>query len=118
MPHRIVSGDTLYGLSGRYGVSLDLLVRHNRHLDPRRLPLGAVVAVPVVDKRRVPRQPASTPLPDWEASGLYEVQPGDTLWALSRRYGISCEELAAANKLKLDDILKEGKMLSVPVVTH
>ena len=118
VPHRIVSGDTLYGISHHFGVSLDLLLRHNRHLNPRRLPLGAVVAVPVVDKSRIPRQPASTPPPDWEASGLYAVQPGDTLWALSRRYGISCEELAAANKLKLDDILKEGKMLTVPVVTQ
>jgi membrane-bound lytic murein transglycosylase D len=118
VPHRIVSGDTLYGISHQFGVSLDLLVRHNRHLNPRYLPLGAVVAVPVMDKDRIPRQPASTPPPDWEASGLYEVQPGDTLWALSRRYGISCEELAAANKLKLDDILKEGKMLTVPVVTQ
>jgi membrane-bound lytic murein transglycosylase D len=114
--HRIASGDTFYGIARSYGVSVDLLLRHNRHLDPRRLPLGGLMAVPVVrGGQPAPPQPAAARVPAWPASGLYAVRPGDTLWALSRRYGVSCEELAAANKLKLDDILKAGKMLTVPV---
>jgi membrane-bound lytic murein transglycosylase D len=115
--HRIRSGDTLYGIAASYGVSLPLLVRHNLNLDPRRLPLGGVVAVPVVSESP-PLLSGPPPPPDWDSSGSYTVQPGDTLWALSRRYGVSCEELAAANKLKLDDILKAGKILTVPGVSH
>ncbi len=117
MTHHIRSGDTFYGIAESYGVSLSLLLRHNLHLDPRRLPLGALVAVPLIGDRpaAAPRPPLP---PEWEASGLYAVQPGDTLWAISRRYGIGCEELAAGNKLKLDDILKAGKILKVPVVPH
>jgi membrane-bound lytic murein transglycosylase D len=47
--HRLAGGDTLYGLSRRYGVALPLLERANPGLDPRRLPIGGVVRIPALD---------------------------------------------------------------------
>jgi murein DD-endopeptidase MepM/ murein hydrolase activator NlpD len=43
----------------------------------------------------------------------YTVQPGDTLWAIGQRYGISEDSLAAANGMNLDDVLEVGRTLTL-----
>ncbi|MGI9860506.1 peptidoglycan endopeptidase [Moorella naiadis] len=43
----------------------------------------------------------------------YEVQRGDTLWALSRRYGVTVEQIQAANNLDSSLILV-GQTLEIP----
>jgi membrane-bound lytic murein transglycosylase D len=136
--HRLASGDTLYGLSRRYGVALGLLEQANAGLDPRRLAVGGVVRIPVVEgasplaatapaaAARVATRPAAAvpaaaalTLPPAEPSapdfrGTWRVAPGDTLWAIARRHGTTPELLAAANGRSLDDPLKPGETLKVP----
>jgi membrane-bound lytic murein transglycosylase D len=127
--HRLSSGDTLYGLSRRYGVALSLLEQANAELDPRRLPVGGIVRIPVIDADRPPPPApvapiagasASGPHADAPASGAadfrgsWTVAPGDTLWAIARRHGTTPELLAAVNGRSLDDLLKAGDTLKVP----
>jgi len=50
--HVVTQGDTLYGMSLRYGVSVPLIQEFNPSLAPRALRLGAKVLVPVVPPRR------------------------------------------------------------------
>lgn len=40
------SGDTLYGLGQRYGVTVDLIVRMNNIVDPTRLRVGQTILIP------------------------------------------------------------------------
>ncbi len=44
----------------------------------------------------------------------YTVQPGDSLWRISRMYGITHQELAAYNNMELDDVLRVGRELRIP----
>ncbi len=121
--HRLATGDTLYGLSRRYGVSLGLLEQANAGIDPRRLPVGGVVRVPVVGTGSEPTIAAATgaatvppsAVPAGDFQGAWTVAPGDTLWAIARRHGTTAERLAAANGRSLDDPLKPGDTLRVPV---
>jgi hypothetical protein len=41
------------------------------------------------------------------------VQPGDSLWGLSRRYGVSLPSLAASNGMRVDDVLLIGRRLTI-----
>ncbi len=50
----------------------------------------------------------------FSSGGGYVVQPGDTLWAVSQRAGISMQSLAAANGMRLTDILAVGRHLVIP----
>ncbi|SHE97458.1 M23 family metallopeptidase [Desulforamulus putei] len=57
-----------------------------------------------------PEQPA-------RGSGVqmeYRVRPGDTLWSIAERSGISVGELAAVNRLSQEDVLAVGRTLTIP----
>lgn len=50
------------------------------------------------------------------SSDVYTVQPGDSLWAISQRTGVSVATLAADNGMNQNDILPIGKQLYIPTV--
>lgn len=48
------------------------------------------------------------------ADSIYEVQKGDTLYSLSRKYQITVNELRIANNLSETDVIKAGEKLTIP----
>ena len=48
------------------------------------------------------------------ADEVYQVQKGDTLYSISRKYQITVAELRTANNLKDSDVLKAGQRLVIP----
>ena len=48
------------------------------------------------------------------AGGTYIVKKGDSLWAISKRNGISVRELAAANGMSINVPIKIGQKLVIP----
>lgn len=44
----------------------------------------------------------------------HTVKPGDTLWKISRQYGVSIDALIQANNLPDPDILHEGQLIIIP----
>ncbi|MCR5620241.1 MAG: LysM peptidoglycan-binding domain-containing protein [Treponema sp.] len=57
------------------------------------------------------------PLIAAQASSTYTVEKGDTLYSISRKYGISVAELSRENNIKNDNIIYIGQKLSIPVPT-
>jgi len=111
--HTVRSGDTFYGLARHYGAAVELIQSSNPGVDPRRMRIGMLLKIPVVGGAvREPPPAPSTPTPSYD--GRYVVRSGDTLWAISRRHGITPELLAAANGRALDELLRPGDTLKVP----
>jgi LysM repeat protein len=87
------------------------------------------------ERVHIPSSPSPTPTPTRPATGeavsaptapppasptppgpvLYTVQAGDTLGAVARSYGVSVEELMAANGLSDPNVLAVGQTLVIPV---
>jgi nucleoid-associated protein YgaU len=60
----------------------------------------------------LPPLPAPSPEPA-ATGGQHMIQKGDTLWGISRRYGVTVEAIQQANGLTSTNI-REGKTLVIP----
>ncbi len=58
-----------------------------------------------------PPEPTAIPTPEPQT---YEVQSGDNPWTISRQFGLSMEELLAANGLSEGALLRVGQVLQIP----
>lgn len=45
---------------------------------------------------------------------VHVVQPGDTLWRISRLYGVSIDQIVSANNITNPDFLEAGQELVIP----
>ena len=104
----IEPGMTLYSLSRRYNVGIDTLLAANPDLDPKAIPLGYPVNVPIYGKAILPLKPlkgtsedSSNPVDGYKDDGIpiyYRVQPKETLYRISRVYlEVSPESILALN---------------------
>lgn len=109
--HTVQSGDTMYFIAQRFGVSLNALIAANPHIaNPNLIYPGDVLCVPGVPTGG--RVPASCP-PGFQ--GRYTVQSGDTMYLIAQRYGINLNALIAANPHISDpNLIFPGDVLCVP----
>lgn len=103
-------GDTLDSLASSYGTTADALMKANCLLSNK-----IIVGMPLY----VPHPPTATSEkacgapPSWV---YYTIRHGDTLYKISKMYGITVEELMEANCLVSNQIIT-GKSILVPNVT-
>lgn len=65
-----------------------------------------------------PAKPAPLPAPVESKLLTHKVERGESLWKVASMYGVSQQELAALNKMKLSDTLDVGRVLRVPQGGH
>lgn len=61
-----------------------------------------------------PQEPPSPSTGSSEGTHTYVVQSGDTLDGLARRFGVSAEALASANKIGDPNLIRVGQVLIIP----
>src|SRR5579883_887473 len=99
-------GDTLDGIAARVGISPDAIAAWNNLADPNLLVVGQVLRL---DGTAGPARPATA-----SSGRTYVVQAGDTLSDLAARFGITVQQIAAANGLTNPDSISEGQTLVIP----
>ncbi len=102
-------GDVLGVIAERHGVRLSDLRRWN-NISGSRIYAGQRLAVWVKPSSTIASTSKSAPIPD---SKIHLVQPGDSLWEISRRYqGLSVERIKQLNNLSNNNI-KPGQKLII-----
>lgn len=112
---RVESGDTIYSLSRRYGVSARAIMAANQIERPEYLRSGQNVLIPPISWHPgdpITHRTASRPVP--EARPIHVVQAGETLYSISRQTGVSPHEIARHNGLASADRLQVGQRLEIP----
>ena len=120
--HTIAAGETLYRLTVKYNVSAKAICDANPGLSADNFRIGQVIRIPQPDTQAAPA--TSQPVP--AASGVpaavlsrcrdtHKVKRKETVFSISRQYGISEAELIAANpELKGSNKIKKGSLLCIP----
>lgn len=109
--HRVRRGEYLGGIAARYDLPVEALRRVNgirgdliRAGEHLLIPGGGDAKAP--DRLRADRG-------DEDRIVRHDVRPGDTLWALSRRYGVSVRDLTRWNDLDKEETLRPGQTLII-----
>lgn len=92
---KIYTGDSLYSISKREGVSIRSIIEVNNLEPPFILYEGKELIIPI--------------------SKIHIVQTGNTLWDIANCYKVSVIEIRALNNLKIKDKIYKGKKLFIPI---
>ena len=117
--HTIQAGETLYRLSVKYNVTTQAICKANPGLSSENFRSGQVIVIPVQSQSPVleTSQPTVKDEPtekknDWK--DMHKVERKETIYSISREYGITEEELIAANPELKKGKLKRGTFLFIP----
>jgi LysM repeat protein len=102
--HEVDPKETLFGISRRYQASVGDIVNANEVLKAG-LQIGQTIRIPFISKSALPA-----------GTSLHKVGPGETLFFISKKYGVTVGELMTTNELKGND-LSVGQALFIPNTT-
>ena len=91
----VKKGDSLYSISKKYGVSVSEITKLN-NLSGTNLSIGQELLIPVSD----------------DSSNTYIVQKGDSLYSISKKFGVSIDSIKSKNSLK-SNLLSVGQKLII-----
>jgi len=109
--HIVAKGETLYSISRRYNIPVDVLTSINPEVKD-----GLLVSQVILIPRNLMIPEAKKPAADTVQFIMHEVQKGEGLLAVARRYNIDAKTIETYNQEVLKDGLKLGEYLRIPAV--
>lgn len=102
--YKVQPGDTLYGVARRFGVEAQAIIDLNQLLNPNALSVGQEIVVP-----------GQAPVGTQTGVGyVHVVVAGETLFAISQKYGVPLDQLAQVNQITNPSSLRVGQRLVIP----
>lgn len=110
--HIVEAGQTLYGISRTYEVTIDELLAENPVVKDDGLKVNQTLLVPVTKDNRKELESVSE---STDRNYLeYTVKPQETLYSIARNYNTSLEALLEANPELGTNSLKSGQSIKIP----
>ena len=118
--HTIQAGETLYQLTRTYGVDAETICEANPGLTADNFKAGMVIRIPGATARAITAPtPAAQPQPVAtrpKCREMYKVKRKETLYSISRQFGLTEKEIQDANpEMKQPDYkLRKGDVICIP----
>ena len=137
--HVVQAGENLYRIGLLYGLSWGAIAEYNGITDPNAITVGQELRIPPSptatpettgqgpgSRGQVPEEETSSLAPGpsplepsplavgGQPSVVVAVAAGDTLYAISRQYGVDWAQIAEANGLATPNQLYPGQLLKIP----
>lgn len=98
--YQVLKGDTLWNIAIMHGILLDELIAANPNINnPNLIYPGQIINIP---KRN-------------NNYSAYTTMPGDTMWNIAKKHGLSLNNLASANpQIKNTSIIYPGQIINIP----
>jgi len=115
--HLISPGENLYRISQRYGVTVDAIAQANNLVNPALILAGDTLQIPCQSAVTAPTTgQGGAGAVTTTSPGRYIVEPGDNLYRISIRFGVSMSALMTANGMTPSTInfLRAGQELIIP----
>lgn len=94
--YTVLPGNTLWGIANFFGVTVEDIVKTNDIKETDLIFPGQILTIPV----EAPKPPQ-----------YYAVRPGDTLYLIGKRYGLSVEEILSKNPVMNPNQIYPGQIL-------
>jgi len=104
--HTVQKGETGYGITKRYGISLRELIEWNNLNDKGWVSVGQILIVEDINKINLKEKLKET-------GGYYTVQPGDNLFSITNKFGVTIDDLVKWNNINEQMPLVIGQELIV-----
>ena len=114
--HIVRQGETLFSISRQYSITVNQLREWN-NLRGNQISVGQRLVVSPSGQAPTPQTPTPTPQqppssPDDATSIRHQVRAGETLFSLSRRYGVTVNDIRSWNNLS-SNLLEVGQVLTI-----
>jgi len=114
--HTIQSGETLYSISRKYGVTSKTITDANPGLSSSNFKTGTLIVIPRGVYASTAQQASDIASPK-ERTGCkttHIVEKKETVYSISKKYGVTQAELIKANPALKEGKLKKGMSLCIP----
>ncbi len=113
--YTVVAGDTLWKISNKFGVSIDNLKKANNLTGDLIYPGQTLIISGVTNTTPSPGQtqaPTTTNNTKWP-DVTYIVQPGDTATSISKKFGVTAQQIMKYNYMDDDEWFNEGDKIAI-----
>ncbi len=109
--HVVRRGESFWLIARKYNTSTRKLMRLNARLNPKRLRIGMQIRLP--SKKRLAEAEKIKKKENRDGPLHHLVGPGENIWLIAKRYGVSTKSLLAWNQLSASAKIFPGNKLIV-----
>jgi LysM repeat protein len=106
--HTVQAGENLYRIALKYGLTYRELAEANGIANPDKIQAGTVLTIPGCGDTSEASEETT------EGEETYTVQPGDNLYRIALKFGLTWQELATYNGIENPDAIFVGQVLRIP----
>lgn len=103
--HTVQPGENLFRIGQKYGTTIEAIMQANRLTDRYKIGVGQSLVIPQ----------SGAPAPVSAGGGtMHIVQPGENLFRIGLRYGVTAQSIASANGISNPRLIFVGQKLLIP----